>query len=105
MNNNEQNIGTVVVYTSYYNKLNAHFDAQEYSFNFGRSVMKCGRNMERRRERNIAEPKFELKSLWSQPYLRDREKIGFCCSETPPSILNQSTPKLEEYITVTQGVT
>ena len=34
-----------------------------YSFNFGRNVAKRGRNMERRRERNIAEPKFELKSF------------------------------------------
>ena len=32
------------------------------SFNFGRNVAKRGRNMERCRERNIAEPKFEL---WS----------------------------------------
>ena len=31
---------------------------RNYSFNFGRNVAKCGRNMERRRERNIAEPKF-----------------------------------------------
>ena len=36
---------------------------------------------------------------------KDREKIVFRCSETPPSILNQSTPKVEEHITVTQGVT
>ena len=34
-----------------------------YSFNFGRNVAKRGRNMERRRGRNIAEPKFELKSF------------------------------------------
>ena len=34
---------------------------RNYSFNFGRNVAKRGRNMERRRERNIAEPKFELK--------------------------------------------
>ena len=34
-----------------------------YSFNFGQNVAKRGRNMERRRERNIAEPKFELKSF------------------------------------------
>ena len=34
---------------------------RNYSFNFGRNVAKHGRNMERRRERNIAEPKFELK--------------------------------------------
>ena len=36
---------------------------RNYSFNFGRNVAKRGRNMERRRERNIAEPKFELKSF------------------------------------------
>ena len=36
---------------------------RNYSFNFGRNVMKCGRNMERRWERNIAELKFELKSF------------------------------------------
>ena len=36
---------------------------RNYSFNFGRNVAKRGRNMERRRERNIEEPKFELKSL------------------------------------------
>ena len=36
---------------------------RNYSFNFGRNVAKHGRNMERRRERNIAEPKFELKSF------------------------------------------
>ena len=34
-----------------------------YSFNFRQNVAKHGRNMERRRERNIAEPKFELKSF------------------------------------------
>ena len=34
-----------------------------YSFNLERNVAKRGRNMERRRERNIAEPKFELKSF------------------------------------------
>ena len=36
---------------------------RNYSFNFGRNVAKRGRNMERRKERNIAEPKFELKSF------------------------------------------
>ena len=36
---------------------------RNYSFNFGRNVAKRGRNMERHRERNIAEPKFELKSF------------------------------------------
>ena len=36
---------------------------RNYSFNFGRKVTKHGRNMERRRERIIAEPKFELKSF------------------------------------------
>ena len=36
---------------------------RNYSFNFGRNVAKRGRNMERCRERNIAEPKFELKSF------------------------------------------
>ena len=36
---------------------------RNYSFNFERNVAKRGRNMERRRERNIAEPKFELKSF------------------------------------------
>ena len=36
---------------------------RNYSFNFGRNVAKRGRNMERRRERNIVEPKFELKSF------------------------------------------
>ena len=36
---------------------------RNYSFNFGRNVEKRGRNMEMRRERNIAEPKFELKSF------------------------------------------
>ena len=36
---------------------------RNYSFNFRRNVAKRGRNMERRRERNIAEPKFELKSF------------------------------------------
>ena len=85
---------------------------RNYSFNFGWNVIKLGRNMERRWERNIAEPKFELKSLHlsscscvrSRPYLRDREKIVFRCSETP-SILSQFRPKVEEHITVTQGVT
>ena len=33
-----------------------------YFFTFGQNVTKCGRNMERRWEHNIAEPKFELKS-------------------------------------------
>ena len=37
--------------------------------------------------------------------LRDRKKIVFRCAETPPSILNQSAPNVEEHITVTQGVT
>ena len=81
---------------------------RNYSFNFGRNVTKRGRNMERRRERNIAEPKFELKSfrlLRLRPYLRHRKKIVFRCAETPPSILNQSAPNMEEHITVTQGVT
>ena len=36
---------------------------RNYSFNFERNSAKRGRNMERRRERNIAEPKFELKSF------------------------------------------
>ena len=36
---------------------------RNYSFTFERNVAKRGRNMERRRERNIAEPKFELKSF------------------------------------------
>ena len=36
---------------------------RNYSFNFGRNVAKRGRNMERGRERNIAEPKFQLKSF------------------------------------------
>ena len=34
---------------------------RNYSFNFKRNIMKRSRNMERRGERNIAEPKFELK--------------------------------------------
>ena len=36
---------------------------RNYSFNFGRNVAKRGRNMERHKERNIAEPKFQLKSF------------------------------------------
>ena len=36
---------------------------RNYSFNFGQNVAKRGRNMERHREHNIAEPKFELKSF------------------------------------------
>ena len=36
---------------------------RNYSFNFGRNVAKRGRNMERRRERNIVDPKLELKSF------------------------------------------
>ena len=36
---------------------------RNYSFNIGRNVAKRGRNMERRWERNIVEPKFELKSF------------------------------------------
>ena len=36
---------------------------RNHSFKFGRNVAKRGRNMERRRERNIAEPKFQLKSF------------------------------------------
>ena len=87
---------------------------RNYSFNFGRNVTKHGRNMERRRERNIAELKFELKLFRpsfcifygrGRIYVRDREKIVFRCSETPPSILNQSAPTVEEHITVSQGVT
>ena len=72
--------------------------------------MKRGRNKQRRRKCNIAADirvkviKF-LYLLPSRPYLREREKIVFRCSETPPSILIQSTPKVEEHITVTQGVT
>ena len=84
---------------------------RNYSFNFARNISKRGRNMERRRERNIADPKFELvvpskflRLLRSRPYLRDRKKIVFRCAETP-SILNQSAPNVEEHITVTQGVT
>ena len=87
---------------------------RNYSFNFGRNVAKRGRNMERRRERNIRSgaeicvkvvPSEFLRLLRSRPYLRDREMIVFRCSETPPSILNQSAPNVEEHITVTQGVT
>ena len=37
--------------------------SRNHSFNFGRNVAKRGRNMERRREHNIAEPKFQLKSF------------------------------------------
>ena len=36
---------------------------RNYFFNFGRNVAKRRKNMERRWERNIAEPKFELKSF------------------------------------------
>ena len=36
---------------------------RNYSFNFGRNVAKRGRNMEGHWERNIAEPKFQLKSF------------------------------------------
>ena len=36
---------------------------RNYSFNFGRNVTKRGKNMERRWERYIAEPIFELKSF------------------------------------------
>ena len=36
---------------------------RNYSFNFERNITKHGRNMERRGECNIAEPKFELKSF------------------------------------------
>ena len=36
---------------------------RNYSFNFERNVAKRGRNMERRREHNTAEPKIELKSF------------------------------------------
>ena len=49
---------------------------RNYSFNFGRNVAKRGRNMERRRERNIAEPKFELKSFrLSSCVFYDRSRI------------------------------
>ena len=50
-------------HTSYYNKRTHISMFRNYSFNFGRNVAKRGRNMERRRERNIAEPKSELKSF------------------------------------------
>ena len=61
--------------------------------------MKCGRIAKRCNEsNNLVEPTFALKSfcpsflplLQSLPYLRDREKIVFHCSETPPSILYYS---------------
>ena len=53
-----------------------------YSFNFGRNVAKRGRNMERRRERNIAEPKsyynkrnahFDVQQLLLQFWTERRE--------------------------------
>ena len=92
---------------SYYNKRNAHFNVQELLLNFGRNVAKRGRNMERHRECNIAEPKFELKLFRPNSciFYGRSCKIVFHCSETPPSILNQSALKVEEHITVTQGVT
>ena len=37
--------------------------------------------------------------------LRDREKIVFPFPETPPSVLHQSSPNLEEYIMAIQWVT
>ena len=52
-----------IVNLPYYNKRNDISMFRNYSFNFGQNVTKCGRNMERCRERNIAEPKFELKSF------------------------------------------
>ena len=36
---------------------------RNYSFNFGQNITKRDKNMERRKDRNIAEPKFELKSF------------------------------------------
>ena len=36
---------------------------RNYLFSFGQNFAKRSRNMERHRERNIAEPKFELKSF------------------------------------------
>ena len=47
-----------------YNLIITHISMfRNYSFNFGRNVAKRGRNMEGHWERNIAEPKFELKSF------------------------------------------
>lgn len=46
-----------------------------YSFKFGRNVTKHGRNMERCRERNIAEPKFELKSFHPSCIVYGRGRI------------------------------
>ena len=61
----------MVMLSKYLNVLNYHIIInvmhismfKNYSFNFGRNVTKRGRDMERRRERNIAEPKSELKSF------------------------------------------
>ena len=75
--------------------------------------MKCGRITKWRSESNMVKPKFGLKSfhpsssyfLWLLPYLRDRGKIMFCCSQILPSMFHQSSPNLEEYIMAIQGVT
>ena len=62
---------TMVMLSKYLNDINfliiinvTHISMfKNYSFNFGRTVTKHGRDLERRRERNIAEPKSELKSF------------------------------------------
>ena len=41
-----------------------------------------------------------LHLLQSPPYLRNREKIIFCCSQTHPSIFNQSSPNLDEVVSI-----
>ena len=56
------NLHTVIL--SYYNKRNAHFDVQELLFQFWTERRKSWQEYgEAYRERNIAEPKFELKSF------------------------------------------
>ena len=48
---------------SCYNKCNTHFDVQELLLQFWMEHHETWQDMERRRQRYIAEPKFELKML------------------------------------------
>ena len=48
---------------SYYNKRNAHFDVQQLLLQFWTKRRETWQEYGEARERNIAEPKFELKSF------------------------------------------
>ena len=76
-------------------------------------MMKRGRKTKRRNESNMVEPKIGLTSFRLTFCIfciatisnTKQKKIVFHCSETPPSIFNQTSSKWEEHIAAIRGVT